>query len=149
MEDLLIEPERQRLRSRSKTARIRRRSGSEEVESLGINAVSTPWAVTRASNMGNAGAMTSAVSRASDSSSDRSDGEPEYQQQNSNARRKQVAENRALWESTLPEATENLVGHIDPNYSFIDYGDTPKREFRVKQRKKSDLFEFPKNPFRH
>lgn len=96
------------------------------------------------SNTDNTGTTTNP---ASDSSSDLTGGGYEYEKQDLEARRKQVATNRALWESTLPKATEHLPGEMDSEYTYINYEDTPKRDFRTKRRK-SDLFEFPKIPFR-
>lgn len=138
------EPDRQRLRLRSKMARIQRWSGSEDVELSRDGTASTPPATKSMSNTDNTGTTTNP---ASDSSSDLTGGVYEYEKQDSEARRKQVATNRALWESTLPKATEHLPGEMDPEYTYINYEDTPKREFRTK-RTKSDLFEFPKIPFR-
>jgi len=67
--------------------------------------------------------------------------EADYEPEDSKQRESRTARNRFLWESTLPEPTQHLSGHVIPgyNYDHIPIGASSKRtpeDFRIKPRRK-------------
>jgi hypothetical protein len=138
---------------------LRQSSGSEDTRLLEDSTASIPPAAQAPMSTDSTEAMTEYISdpadiAGSDSSSVISNWRYEYQEQDSKLRQMQVAANRSLWESTIPLAITKLPD-VDPNmkFTYIDEGESSKKKLlsiqeKEMERKKKDLLELAKKPFR-
>ena len=152
-------PEQQHLRLRKSKRCLRQSSGSEDMRLLKDSTTSIPPAAQTPTSTDNTEAIAEHILDAaeiagSDGSSETSNWRYEYQEQDSKLRQMQVAANRSLWESALPPAITKLPD-VDPNmkFTYIDEGESSKRKLlsiqeKEMERKKKDLIELAKKPFK-
>ena len=152
-------PEKQHLRLCYSKRHLRQSSGSEDIRLLEDTTALMPPTAQTPTSINSTEAMAEhnldpADIASSDGSSNISNWRYEYQEQDSKLRQMQVAANRTLWESTLPPAITKLPD-VDPNmkFTYIDEGESSKRKLlsiqeKEMERKKKDLLELAKKPFR-